>query len=129
VELQQADRKDKGYAKKKIALKKIVANMTMGNDSELVVATITTRSQTADVISSRHSVSTLRRCSAMYAYSGAGNQKEYGLRLIRCLSPRADRASLRPVVYLYLVNYGRTKADSIHHAISGFLSVSYEQGH
>ena len=35
VELQQADRKDKGYAKKKIALKKIVANMTMGNDSEL----------------------------------------------------------------------------------------------
>lgn len=28
------------------------------------------------------------------------------------------------VVYLYLVNYGRTKADSIHHAISGFLSVS-----
>jgi hypothetical protein len=34
VELQQADRKDKSYAKKKIALKKIVANMTMGNDSK-----------------------------------------------------------------------------------------------
>jgi hypothetical protein len=31
------------------------------------------------------------------------------------------------VVYLYLVNYGRTKADSIHHAISGFLSVSTTQ--
>jgi len=33
------------------------------------------------------------------------------------------------VVYLYLVNYGRTKADSIHHAISGFLSVSMESWH
>ncbi|GHJ87409.1 hypothetical protein NliqN6_3811 [Naganishia liquefaciens] len=32
IELQAADKKDKGYAKKKIALKKIVANMTMGND-------------------------------------------------------------------------------------------------
>lgn len=27
------DKKDKGYARKKTALKKIVANMTMGNDS------------------------------------------------------------------------------------------------
>lgn len=38
VELQQADRKDKSYAKKKIALKKIVANMTMGNDSQFKAA-------------------------------------------------------------------------------------------
>jgi vesicle coat complex subunit len=34
TELQQADKKDKGFAKKKIALKKVIANMTMGNDSE-----------------------------------------------------------------------------------------------
>jgi hypothetical protein len=34
TELQQADKKDKGFVKKKIALKKVVANMTMGNDSE-----------------------------------------------------------------------------------------------
>jgi hypothetical protein len=41
---------------------------------------------------------------------------------------RARHASSYPsVVYLYLVNYGRTKADSIHHAISGFLSVSTTQ--
>lgn len=34
-ELNQAgDRRDRGYARKKIALKKVVANMTMGNDSE-----------------------------------------------------------------------------------------------
>lgn len=29
------DKKDKGFARKKIALKKVVANMTMGNDSGL----------------------------------------------------------------------------------------------
>jgi hypothetical protein len=29
------DRRDKGFLRKKTALKKIVANMTMGNDSEL----------------------------------------------------------------------------------------------
>ncbi|KAJ9109694.1 hypothetical protein QFC19_001924 [Naganishia cerealis] len=34
AELQAADRKDKGYLKKKTALKKVVANMTMGNDSQ-----------------------------------------------------------------------------------------------
>jgi AP-2 complex subunit beta-1 len=33
IELQAADKRDKGYAKKKTVLKKIVANMTMGNDS------------------------------------------------------------------------------------------------
>lgn len=32
-ELQEADHKDKKYAKRKIVLKKIVANITMGNDS------------------------------------------------------------------------------------------------
>lgn len=31
---QSGDRRDKGFARKKIALKKVVANMTMGNDSE-----------------------------------------------------------------------------------------------
>lgn len=34
AELQVADKKDKGFAKKKTVLKKIVANMTMGNDSK-----------------------------------------------------------------------------------------------
>jgi AP-2 complex subunit beta-1 len=38
VELQQSnDKRDKGFTKKKVALKKIVANMTMGNDSECLV--------------------------------------------------------------------------------------------
>ena len=33
-ELRQAnDKRDKGFTRKKVALKKIVANMTMGNDS------------------------------------------------------------------------------------------------
>ena len=37
-ELRQAnDKRDKGFIKKKTALKKIVANMTMGNDSELSI--------------------------------------------------------------------------------------------
>lgn len=29
------DRRDKGFVRKKTALKKVVANMTMGNDSKL----------------------------------------------------------------------------------------------
>jgi hypothetical protein len=29
------DKRDKGFGRKKIALKKVVANMTMGNDSGL----------------------------------------------------------------------------------------------
>lgn len=33
-ELQAADKKDKGFVRKKTVLKKIVANMTMGNDSK-----------------------------------------------------------------------------------------------
>lgn len=40
TELQQADKKDKGFAKKKIALKKVIANMTMGNDSEFRLAVV-----------------------------------------------------------------------------------------
>ena len=39
-ELRQAnDKRDKGFLRKKTALKKIVANMTMGNDSELRLKT------------------------------------------------------------------------------------------
>lgn len=33
IELQAADKKDKGFSKKKTVLKKVVANMSMGNDS------------------------------------------------------------------------------------------------
>lgn len=32
------------------------------------------------------------------------------------------------VVYLYLVNYGRSRADDVAHAIGGFLSVSVRCG-
>lgn len=31
---QSGDKRDKGFTRRKTALKKIVANMTMGNDSE-----------------------------------------------------------------------------------------------
>jgi hypothetical protein len=31
----------------------------------------------------------------------------------------------RAVVYLYLVNYGRSRPDEVAYAISGFLSVSH----
>lgn len=34
IELQATDKKDKGFVKKKTVLKKVVANMTMGNDSQ-----------------------------------------------------------------------------------------------
>lgn len=37
----------------------------------------------------------------------------------------AEEVTYKAVVYLYLVNYGRTKPEEVAYAISGFLSVSF----
>ncbi len=71
TELHQADKKDKGYAKKKIALKKVVANMTMGNDSEWRVGKAGVAAKPA-----WDSVALFSRDGAMHANSGLGDQKE-----------------------------------------------------
>lgn len=53
----------------------------------------------------------------------AGDQEEY-VRVFHHLS-RVPIRTTRPVVYLFLINYGRSKADSIHMVIPNFLQVRY----
>ncbi|KAI5452117.1 hypothetical protein NCC49_001055 [Naganishia albida] len=79
AELQVADKKDKGFAKKKTVLKKIVANMTMGNDMAPLFPD-----------------------------------------MIQCMAIQV--LEIKKMVYLYLINYARSKSDEIAHAIPGFLS-------
>lgn len=79
TELQQADKKDKGFVKKKIALKKVVANMTMGNDMSPLFPEV-----------------------------------------IQCMMIQV--LEIKKMVYLYLVNYGRSRPDEVAYAITGFLS-------
>lgn len=59
------DKKDKGYARKKTALKKIVANMTMGNDSEL-----------SSPFSADDSVAAVPRHDPVHADPGSRDQEE-----------------------------------------------------
>ncbi|KAK4686665.1 hypothetical protein P7C73_g3451, partial [Tremellales sp. Uapishka_1] len=80
TELQQSnDKRDKGYVKKKVVLKKIVANMTMGNDMSPLFPDI-----------------------------------------IQCMPIQV--LEIKKMVYLYLVNYGRSRPEEVNGAISGFLS-------
>ncbi|EIW69990.1 hypothetical protein TREMEDRAFT_38658 [Tremella mesenterica DSM 1558] len=79
-ELRQAnDKRDKGYVKKKVVLKKVVANMTMGNDVSSLFPDI-----------------------------------------VQCMSVQV--LDIKKMVYLFMVNYGRTRPEEITTAISGFLS-------
>ncbi|BEJ14695.1 hypothetical protein CspHIS471_0404620 [Cutaneotrichosporon sp. HIS471] len=73
------DKKDKGFARKKTALKKIVANMTMGNDMSPLFPD-----------------------------------------MIQCMQIQV--LEIKKMVYLYLVNYGRSRPEDVAHAIGGFLS-------
>ncbi|WOO85516.1 AP-2 complex subunit beta [Vanrija pseudolonga] len=73
------DKKDKGYARKKTALKKIVANMTMGNDMSQLFPD-----------------------------------------MVQCMQIQV--LEIKKMVYLYLVNYGRSRPEEVAHAIGGFLS-------
>ncbi|GMK59390.1 hypothetical protein CspeluHIS016_0704050 [Cutaneotrichosporon spelunceum] len=74
-----SDKKDKGFARKKTALKKIVANMTMGNDMSPLFPD-----------------------------------------MIQCMQIQV--LEIKKMVYLYLVNYGRSRPEEVAHAIGGFLS-------
>lgn len=77
-ELQIAETKDKKFTKRKTVLKKIVANITMGNDM-----------------------------SALF------------VDVVQCLG--TPLLEIKKMVYLFLINYGRAKADSIHMVIPNFL--------
>ena len=73
------DKKDKGWVKKKAALKKVIANATMGNDMSLLFPD-----------------------------------------MVACMNIQV--LDIKKMVYLYLINYGRTRQDLIHTTIPGFLS-------
>lgn len=61
-ELQAAETKDKKFVKRKTVLKRIVANITMGNDSEYSNSNVTVASSWPDI---SISVTPFHRCSAM----------------------------------------------------------------
>lgn len=79
IELQATDKKDKGFVKKKTVLKKVVANMTMGNDMSPLFPD-----------------------------------------MIQCMTIQV--LEIKKMVYLYLMNYAKSKSDEIAQAIPSFLS-------
>ncbi|KAI8456650.1 adaptin N terminal region-domain-containing protein [Phakopsora pachyrhizi] len=80
----QTDKKDKGFQKRKNTLKKIVANMTMGNDMSSLFTDV-----------------------------------------VKCMSiPSLD---IKKMVYLYLINYSRSKPDLAAYAMEGFLADSSDR--
>ncbi|VDC06583.1 unnamed protein product [Peniophora sp. CBMAI 1063] len=78
AELQAAETKDKKFVKRKTVLKKIVANITMGNDMSPLFTDV-----------------------------------------VQCLG--TPLLEIKKMVYLFLVYYGRAKADQIHLVIPSFL--------
>ncbi|OCH95537.1 Adaptor protein complex beta subunit [Obba rivulosa] len=78
AELHAAESKDKKFQKRKIVLKKIVANITMGNDMSALFTDV-----------------------------------------VHCLA--IPSLEIKKMVYLFLISYGRTKADQIHLVIPSFL--------
>jgi vesicle coat complex subunit len=78
VEIQAAEAKDKKFQKRKTVLKKIVANITMGNDMSPLFPDV-----------------------------------------VQCLG--TPLLEIKKMVYLFLVNYGRSKPDQIHLVIPSFL--------
>ncbi len=74
-----ADKKDKGWVRKKTVLKKIIANATMGNDMSALFPDV-----------------------------------------VQCINIQV--LEIKKMVYLYLINYARSKPDQVPNAIPGFLS-------
>ena len=67
------------------------------------------------------SVSTLRRRCAVPGDTFARDQEK----CVRVLYQVKPVLTIPTVVYLFLINYGRSKADSIHMVIPNFLQVRY----
>ncbi|KAI0807096.1 Adaptor protein complex beta subunit [Fomes fomentarius] len=78
AELEAAESKDKKFVKRKTVLKKIVANITMGNDMSPLFTDV-----------------------------------------VQCLG--TPLLEIKKMVYLFLVSYGRQKADQLHLVIPSFL--------
>ena len=76
-----SDKKDKQHVKKKTVLKKIVANMTMGNDMSPLFADV-----------------------------------------VDCM--KISVLEIKKMVYLYLINYSRSKPDMAAKAVDAFVKVN-----
>ncbi|ELU44872.1 adaptor protein complex AP-1 [Rhizoctonia solani AG-1 IA] len=113
-ELKEAEAKDKKFVKRKVILKKIVANITMGNDSKFQVLLVP---RACYLLPYFLSVGLVPGCGAVYEHSGLGNQKEW----VSCFQTRFGLLIYSSVVYLYLVSYGKGKPDQINFAVQHFL--------
>jgi AP-2 complex subunit beta-1 len=117
AELQAAESKDKKFLKRKTVLKKIVANITMGNDS--------TSLKPLPLVDKRikhlYLVSPLFTDVAQCLGTPLLEIKKSMPNLIRLSRP--CHLSIFLVVYLFLVSYGRSKPDQIHIVIPNFLQV------
>ena len=76
--IEAAESKDKKFVKRKTVLKKIVANITMGNDSASPVVLSAASDNSVDT----HSVTTVHRCRPVPWYPAARNQEELVYRII-----------------------------------------------
>ncbi|MBW0493464.1 hypothetical protein O181_033179 [Austropuccinia psidii MF-1] len=80
----QNEKKDKGFQRKKNTLKKVVANMTMGNDMSPLFSDV-----------------------------------------VQCMGIQV--LEIKKMVYLYLINYARSKPDLAKYALDGFLLDSSDR--
>ena len=71
------------------------------------------------------SVPSIHGCGAVSGHAALGDQEEYVLAILVSPSSEVDRT---PVVYLFLVCYGRQKADQLHLVIPHFLQVRVPSG-
>ena len=115
-ELQDAESKDKKYVKRKTVLKKIVANITMGNDSE--------RSRPPSSSPFLTCPECPRSLAMSYRYWGLPCWRSRRVRPGLPFSSQTRLPDSVPVVYLFLVSYGRSKPDQVPQAVPHFVEVS-----
>lgn len=101
----QDNKKDKGHQKRLTTLKKIVATMTMGQVSgkEPRIRDVGERRVTMESAVSQD-------MSPLFPD------------VVACMPIQV--LQVKKLVYLYLINYARSKPDMAQHALEGFLNVS-----
>lgn len=119
AELQEAAKgKDKKFAKRKTVLKKIVANITMGNDSMSLYCFKMKIQLIPRIAALAQCPKCFQRSSNACQYLSWKLRKVLLRRYCLCLLLR-----IRSVVYLFLVSYGRVRPDLIERAIPHFTAV------
>ncbi len=116
AELEAAESKDKKFVKRKTVLKKIVANITMGNDSKSVLSAFWADAYGTSVGIVSPLFTDVVQCLGTPLLEIKKSEK-----FAPCSNPSV--LIVRTVVYLFLVSYGRQKADQLHLVIPSFLQV------